>query len=108
MVDYAGSLEESLKTVWNILIDGDHSISLRKLNEQAISNIPKEISGLTEAEDSAMEAARAAIFKNIQNSCNAGLSEALDLQAKHSAEFMVSSYCKKGQVGAEFTRTVKV
>jgi len=108
LVDFAGSLEESLKTVWKILNDGDHNVPLRKLNEQAIPDIPKEISGLPDAEDSSMEAAREAIFKNIQNSCNAGLSEALEIQARHSAEFMVSSFCKKGQVGVEFTRTMKI
>jgi enoyl-CoA hydratase/carnithine racemase len=108
LVDYAGSQEEAIQTVWKILNDGDHNIPRRKLNEQAIPNIPREISGLSEADDSGLEAARAAIFKNVQEACNASLSEALDIQARHSAEFMVSSHCKKGQVGAEFTRTMKV
>ena len=64
--------------------------------------------GLEDSGDPAIEAARQAIYKNIQDSCNATLAEALDIQAKHSAAFMVSSFCKKGVIGAEFTKTMKV
>jgi len=107
LVDYAGSLEDALKVTWKIVTDGDHGIEMRKVNEGALKNVPKEISGLTPG-DAATEAARKAILQNVLSSCGTTISEALDIQAKHSAGFMSGTYCQKGSIGAEYTKTMKV
>ncbi len=107
LTDYTGSLEEALQMTWKIMTDADHGLILRKVEEGALKAIPKEISGLSPG-DSATEGARKAIFKNIQDSCNSTLAEALTIQAKRSADFMTGSYCRKGKIGAEFKKTMAV
>ena len=42
---------------------------------------------------------------SIQSSCRVTLTEALAVQTELSAEFMTTSHCKKGRVGAEYART---
>jgi enoyl-CoA hydratase/carnithine racemase/3-hydroxyacyl-CoA dehydrogenase len=107
LVDYAGSLEDALKVTWKIVTDGDHGLELRKLQEGALKNVPKEVSGLTPG-DAATEAARKAILQDVSSSCGAAISEALDIQARHSAGFMSGTYCQKGSIGVEYTRTMAV
>lgn len=107
LVDYAGTLEDALKVTWKIVTDGDHGLEMRKVDEGALKNVPKEISGLAPG-DAATEAARKAILQNVLSSCGATISEALDIQAKHSAGFMSGTYCQKGSIGAEYTKTMKI
>ncbi len=107
LVDYAGSLEDTLKVTWKIVTDGDHGLTIRKVEEGALKDVPKEISGLAPG-DAATEAARKAILQNVHSSCGTTISEALDIQAKHSAGFMSGTYCQKGSIGAEYTKTMKV
>lgn len=107
LVDYAGSLEEALKVTWKIVTDGDHGLTMRKVEEGALKDVPKEISGLAPG-DAATEAARKAILQNVLSSCGTTISEALDIQAKHSAGFMSGTYCQKGSIGAEYKKTMKV
>ena len=90
------------------MMDGDHGLTMRKLEEKALKRIPKEIGRIAKAGDAATEAARKAIFDSFVSSCNSTLSEALAVQAKHSADFMISTYCKKGMVGMEYTKTMLV
>jgi hypothetical protein len=54
------------------------------------------------------EAARKAILENVLSSCGSALSEAIDIQARHSAGFMSGKYCQKGRIGAEFTKTMTI
>lgn len=108
LVDYAGPMEDALQTAWKIVTGGDHGLTLRKVAEGALSGLPGEMSGIVTPGDAGLEAARQAIFKSINDSCTAPLSEALDIQAKHSADFMTTTLCKKGAVGAEFTKTMTV
>jgi hypothetical protein len=68
--------------------------------------VPTDVAGLPPTGgDPAAEAARKAIMDSIQGSCSATLAQALDIQTKHSADFMTTSYCRKGRVGAEYART---
>lgn len=106
ITDFSGNLEESLKTVWNIVTDGNHNLPLRKLDSNGLKGLPREISGLDQTGDPGTEAARKAIFKTIQDSCQASLADALDIQSRHSAEFMVSTFCMKGAVGTEYSKTM--
>jgi enoyl-CoA hydratase/carnithine racemase/3-hydroxyacyl-CoA dehydrogenase len=109
LVDYAGSVEESIKVSWKIVTGSvsDHGLPLRKVEEGTVTGLPGAAEGLTEA-DAGLEAAREAIFKTVQAACGVDLKEALDVQAKHCAGFMAGAFCKKGRIGAEFTKTMKV
>ncbi len=93
LLDYAGSVEDALSTAWKIASGGDHGIALRKLEEGAFS-IPTEVAGIPATD------ASKAIMDCIQASCGVPLSQALEIQAKHSAGFMVSKLCNKGVIGS--------
>jgi hypothetical protein len=70
--------------------------------------MPREVSGLPASDNPGTGAARLAILDSIQKSCGSPLSEALSIQARHSAEFMKTSACKQGRIGAEFTKAMSV
>jgi enoyl-CoA hydratase/carnithine racemase len=108
LVDYTGSLEDSLKTVWQIASEADHGIKRRSVVDGAVTGVPTEVSGLAAADGDLATAARKAIIDTVQHSCGATLSDAIAIQTKHSAEFMVSPACQKGQIGSEFTKTMAV
>lgn len=108
LVDYAGSLEDALQVAWKIVTDGDHGLAMRKVEEGILKEIPKEISGIKSPEDPATEAARKAIFETMQDSLGTTLPEALQVQSKHSAEFMTGNYCKEGIIGTEFKKTMLI
>jgi enoyl-CoA hydratase/carnithine racemase len=104
LIDYAGPREEALKKVWSIATDGDHGLPRRELELGAMEGVPTEVGGLPDSGDPATEAARRAIMDSIQSSCRVTLNEALGVQTRLSAEFMTTSHCKKGRVGAEFAK----
>lgn len=108
LTDYAGSMEEALQISWKIATDGDHGLALRKVEEGVPKEIPQDIGDIKGAEDSATEAARQAIFKTMQDSLGVTLTEAVDIQSKHSAGFMAGDYCKKGAIGTEYKKTMLI
>ena len=55
-----------------------------------------------------MEAGKKAIYECIQASCAVTSSEALLVQAKHSAGFMVSPAFHTGKIGAELKKMMEV
>ena len=107
LVDYANSMNDALQVVWKIVAGKDSGIKKRDLNENAIKDISFDIK-LNPPDNPGMEAARKAIIDTIKNSCSANLKDALEIQAKHSAEFMVSDACRKGTVGTECKRVMEV
>jgi hypothetical protein len=72
-----------------------------------LEGIPAE-AGVPASGSPTIEAARQAILQSIRCSCGARLSEALAIQAQHSAQFAVSSFCKEGSIGAERQKTMVV
>lgn len=107
LIDYAGALEGSLQMVWKIATEGDHSLKKRTVERNALKNVPAEVN-LTGPSDLIVEAARKAIMGCIQDSCNVSLSEALTIQAKHSGNFMNSSFCREGKIGIEAKKVMKI
>jgi enoyl-CoA hydratase/carnithine racemase len=105
LIDHAGPVDDALKTVWKIATEGDSGVPRRKVETGGLKGVPTDVSGLPSADDPAAKAARKAIMDSIQGSCSAKLTDALDVQTKHSAEFMTTKACKKGRVGAEYART---
>lgn len=90
LVDYAGPIEDALKTVWAIAKGGDKNIPRRPLNAGKMD--------LSSATAPTSPAAKA-IYDCIIQSTGATLDAALEIQARLSAEFMVTATCNKGVVG---------
>ena len=107
LVDAVGSTDECLPLVWSLASDGDHGLSRRSLQEGAVAGVPTEVPGLAAGEP-ALEAARKAIVDCVQGSCAATLAEAVDVQSRHSADFMVTDACRRGRVGGEAKKTLDV
>jgi len=107
LIDFAGPHKEALQTAWKIVTGKDNNLPKREVNKKALATVPSDIR-LEPAENPLMEAARKAILDTILDSCSADLNEALTIQAKHSANFMVSNSCKQGKIGAEYNRIMNV
>ncbi len=107
LADYAGSQEEALQIAWKIATGGNHGLSKREVEENVLDEIPTDFS-LPAPENPGVETARKAILETIRDSCNATLSNALTIQAQHSADFMTSDPCKKGVIGTEFNRLMVI
>ena len=108
LVDYTGSMEDSLQTVWKIATESEHGIQRRPVADGAVTGVPTAVSGLSAPDGDLAGAARKAIIDTVQHSCGANLSDALAVQTKHSAEFMTSKACQQGQIGSEYTKTMGV
>jgi len=108
LVDFSGSMDESLKMAWSIVKNGDSVLSRRSLTENSIDDLPTDVENLPDTENSIVKAARKAIYECIASSCSVGLSEALELQSRHSAKFMTSKYCRDGAIGNEYYKTINV
>jgi enoyl-CoA hydratase/carnithine racemase len=108
LVDYAGPLDQAIQTAWKVASSSDHGLQQRTVEGGALKKIPTDVGDLPAADSPAMEAARAAIIECMQQACALPLSEALEVQAKRSADFLASATCREGQVGAEYTRTMSV
>jgi hypothetical protein len=89
-------------------MEGDHGpVGRRQVAKEALSKIPTEVS-LPGANSPAIDAARKAIMDCIRESCGSSLAESLDVQAKHSAGFMSSDFCRKGVIGAACAKIMDV
>jgi hypothetical protein len=108
LVDFAGPLDQAIQTVWKVASEADHGLQQRTVEADALSDIPTDIRDLPPADSPAMETARGAIIECMQQTCALPVSEALEAQAKRSADFLASATCREGQVGAEYTRTMAV
>lgn len=80
----------------------------RALERGALDGVPKDVAGLPAADSPESEVARKAIMQCIDAACHVSLADALAIQAKHSAEFMLSAECRRGMVGSEYTKTMVV
>jgi enoyl-CoA hydratase/carnithine racemase len=108
LVDYAGSLDESIQTAWKIAVGGDHGIKRREFADAPLEGVDKTLPSLSAAGSPGMEAGRKAIVEAIRASTAVPVGEALDLQAGHSGRFMTSKSCRKGVVGTLYQKTVKI
>jgi enoyl-CoA hydratase/carnithine racemase len=108
LIDYAAPLDEALGKAWKLVTNGDHGLKRRALDKGALSGIPKDVADLPPPDSPANATAREAIAKCIQDACGASLADALDIQSKHSGDFMLSKACLGGAVGAEYAKTMKV
>jgi len=107
LVDYAGPMEKALKTAWQVASGAKHELKLRRVLKEAVK-VPKTVRGIPPTDHPMLEAARQAIMDSIQASCRVPLAKALEIQAKHSAGFMVTKECRKGAVGESARKVLEV
>jgi len=98
LVDYAGGLEDALQKARAIL-DGSAAGIERRAIESGPVEVPGDTGGLSEAADDATAGARHAIMECIRAACGVPLGEALTVQTRHAAGFLVSELCRRGRVG---------
>ena len=83
---------------------GTAVLPMRKVESNSLEKISFDENVFSSANGNG-ESVRA-IAKCIEDSCNAKLSEAISIQAKHSADFMVSKFCRNGIVGSEYDKVM--
>ncbi len=105
LTDFTGTQEEALKMAWELANNETREIPLRKVDQNALAGIDTDII-LPDPDNPGMEAARKAIMDTIQGSCGVSLSDALLVQSRHSAGFMISKYCKAGMIGSAFKQVM--
>lgn len=108
LIDYAGNLEEALKTA-AALVSGDEVQGIRRRNVDAGSiDVSLDVPGLKPTGNPLLEGGRKAIMDCIKASCSVPLGQALEVQARHSAGFMLTKFCQKGQIGANSKKIMNV
>jgi len=107
MADYTAPMGDALEKAWLIATGKAHGLSLRKINEKSFK-IPSTAVKVTPSDNQKVELARKAIYDCIMASCNASLADSLEIQAKHSAGFMVTPLCNKGVIGSNCKKTMNV
>ena len=105
LIDYAGTMEDSIKMAWKIAAGNKHGLKKRKFNEDKLKNVQGEVPRLEDTGDAVMEYARKAIIDCVQNSCSVPSSEALSIQSKQASNFMTTQQFKKGAIGSAYTKT---
>jgi enoyl-CoA hydratase/carnithine racemase/3-hydroxyacyl-CoA dehydrogenase len=105
LVDYAAPLDDAVAMTWKIANGDDHGLPLRRVEEGALKEITEASASAAVAGNGA---AQRAIVDTIRASCAVTLADALTIQAKHSAGFMAGEDCRKGAIGAAFTKTMRV
>ncbi len=106
LADFAGTMPEALRVTWKIATGRDHGIVMRRVEKNGLKEVPSEVSGLAVSGDPAVGAVRTAILETIRDSCHATLSDALAVQARHSAGFMGGKDCRGGAIGAARAKTM--
>jgi enoyl-CoA hydratase/carnithine racemase/3-hydroxyacyl-CoA dehydrogenase len=83
LIDYAGPIEETIKTAWKIATGGNHGLPKREVSENILEGITTEVS-LTDPDNPGVEAARKAIIDTIKDSCGTDIQNALIVQAQRT------------------------
>ncbi len=108
LVDFSGPLEAALEVAWNTATGGEGALPRPSFTSGPLAGLPDGVGDLPAADDPATEEARQAIAECIRASCGSSLEEAVDVQAAHSARFMLTKACRNGIVGQDFTKTMKL
>ena len=113
-----------MRNKYNLLI-GERMAEQTKINIGSAYHLPEEmtqtlrgrnlVTGLPEAiEVSSVEIREAiagsvlTIIDTIKDACGATLADALEIQARHSGDFMASSACQRGVIGSMWKKTTAI
>jgi enoyl-CoA hydratase/carnithine racemase len=108
LVDYTGNINDCIKMAWKLANEGELVLPKRIVEEKPLVEIPADMNNITQTDNNVLINARIAILNNIRKSCEATLSEAIMIQARNSAQFMLSKECWNGFVGNDFVKTMEV
>jgi hypothetical protein len=100
-------MPQSLAMAWQLASGEKSGVPRREFSEGVLEGIPAD-ARVPASDNPAIEAARQAILESIRQSCGAAFSEALGIQARHAAEFLAGKFCREGNIGAEYQRTMMV
>jgi enoyl-CoA hydratase/carnithine racemase len=107
LLDFAAPIHEALAMARNIMEKGTAALKLREVQSAPIKGLSLKGVVLSPAADALEEAAREAIWNCAEAACKADLKTAIDIQAKHSAAFMLNKACQKGRVGTEAAKVLR-
>jgi enoyl-CoA hydratase/carnithine racemase len=96
LIDRAVPLEEALGLAWAVASGGEHDVPARPVEEGAVS--ADDIPTFADAGPGSPEGRRA-IYETVFTSLEKPLDEALEIQSRRSAAFMVTKACRSGAVG---------
>ncbi len=107
LVDVAAPHEEAIATAWAIASGGDHGVARRPLEEGPLA-AADALPALDAAGSPGAEAARQAIVEAVRAACGRPLSEALEVQARCSGDFIAGPECRSGAIGTSFDKLMRV
>ncbi len=107
MVDFAGSVNDSLEMAWKIASGQEHGLEKKEIVTDGLKDISSALQ-VPVSNDPVVRAARKAIMLCVSDACEASLSDAISVQAKHSATFMSSKECQRGMIGSEAYKIMNV
>jgi enoyl-CoA hydratase/carnithine racemase len=105
LVDHVGELEDVLGIAWAIASGDDPSFERRPLVEEPLAVEGVDVPRLTQP---ASSGARRAIIDTVRAACGVSLTEALEIQSRHSGGFMVSKDCRGGLIGTMAKKTLAI
>jgi enoyl-CoA hydratase/carnithine racemase len=107
LVDAAGPFPEALATAWTIARGQGTPVRRRHVRDGPL-DVVTDVPGLPPVSASEIVAGRAAIAECIRRACGTTVTDAIDVQAALSADFMTSPACRSGRVGTEYAKTMLV
>jgi len=107
LVDFAGSVEDSITMAWKTATGNNHGLIKREVVTEGLHNLATELQPPDSA-DPVVISARKAIMECVNDACQVPLSDAIVVQAKHSAAFMSSKDCRHGVIGTEAEKVLNV
>ncbi len=109
LVDHSGPMDDALAAAWRLASAGAGGDDGRRpVEEGPLEGLGALVPSVDDADSPAMEAGREAILACVQAATDVGVDEALDLQARIAADFLAGPVCRKGAVGSEYAKTMKV
>jgi enoyl-CoA hydratase/carnithine racemase len=102
LVDFAGPMPEAIQACWK-MARGQGGTARRAFESGRLVDVTRDLRAPSAASP-VTETARRAILRTVEASCGAPLAEALEIQAKLSADFMGSPEVRQGKVGEAFAR----
>ena len=106
LVDHAGTLENAVRTAWQVMEQDAAALKPRPFAEGPVETPDAAEAGLALV-DGPLKEARAAIARCVAEACNAPVDLAFTVQARHSAAFMTGSLCRKGRLGSDYDKMMK-
>lgn len=106
LVDRAAPMNEALAAAWEFA--GAEGEDGRRPVESGALELADAIPTVPEADSPSMEAGREAIMQCVAEACRVPVGDALEVQAKIAADFLAGPVCRKGAVGAEYAKTMRI